>query len=51
MERALDAVSHAEQAPLGIEERVTGALENARRLGTRLKLLSDAFRDGMKPDR
>jgi hypothetical protein len=51
MERALDAVSHAEQAPPGIEERVTGALENARRLGTRLKLLSDAFRDGMKPDR
>lgn len=45
MERTLDALALEDRPPPSLDERVAGAIEGARRFKTRIKLLSDSFRD------
>jgi hypothetical protein len=48
LEGALDALELAADGRAELTDPIGGALEGARRLGTRLKLLGEALRDGMQ---
>ena len=41
----IDALALEDRPPPSLDERVAGAIEGARRFGTRIKLLSESFRD------